>query len=298
MFFFDFDDKVNMASRERIKKIREVLGINQTELARRLSLSPSAISEFETGSRPPSKKFIFSLPNIGISVHWFLTGKGGILETNGLTSQPADAKSLHEKVDLSTNPPLPDTVAGGMIKPTSGKGGPPGASATEAGERNTMAVLEGTGAPIEALRDIARREIPVVVDGGIEQGLLIPVIAQGLSAGLGHDYDEGETIRYIKVPAWVARSGRDLVALPVYGDSMEPTISNGDLVVCDSGGFCGDGLYMLRDEDRGLMFCKRVVWAPNGWTIKSDNPSYESMKVDDNAIHIVARIIATVKGAK
>ena len=151
--------------------------------------------------------------------------------------------------------------------------------------------------PADVLQ-VAQREALVVVDGGTEQGVLIPVVAQGLSAGFGFDYDEGEIVRYIKVPAWIARSGRDLTALPIYGDSMEPTISNGDLVICDRGIFCGDGLYMLRDQDRGLMFCKRLVWAPGGWTIKSDNPSYEPMSVDDKAIEVVARVIAAIKEVK
>ena len=35
-----------------------------------------------------------------------------------------------------------------------------------------------------------------------------------------------------------------------------------------------------------------------GWTIKSDNPSYEPMKVDDKAIEIIARVIAAIKEVK
>jgi len=270
--------------------------MNKAEFAVLTKTHASILSEYESKNREPSKEFIKTLNEIGISVDWFLTGNGSMLlkPQNRLTSR----KTFDDEPIDRLNSNLPDTAAGGKMKPTSGKGGPPGASDTEAVKGNTIAALGKTDASVEALREIARQEIPVVVDGGVEQGLLIPVIAQGLSAGLGIDYDEGETIRYIKVPAWVARNGRDLVALPIYGDSMEPTISNGDLVVCDSGGFCGDGLYMLRDEDRGLMFCKRVVWAPGGWTIKSDNPSYEPVKVDDHVIHIVARILATIKGAK
>ena len=281
---------------ERIKEIRAHFKMNKTEFATLTKTHGSILSEYESKNREPSKEFIKTLSEIGISVDWFLTGNGAML----LKPQKRlyDEKNNQGKATKKALPNLPDTAAGGKIKPTSGKGGPPDASDTEAEKGNTMAALEKTNAPVEALREIARREIPVVVDGGAEHGLLIPVISQGLSAGIGFDYDEGETIRYIKVPAWIARNGRDMVALPIYGDSMEPTISNGDLVVCDSGGFCGDGLYMLRDEDRGLTFCKRVVWAPGGWTIKSDNPSYEPMKVDDHVIHIVARIIATIKGAK
>lgn len=239
---------------ERIKEIRAYFKMNKSEFANFANVLRSAISEFESGNREPTREFLKTLNDIGISVDWFLSGTGPMLKPScGLF----DEKILHEK-----------------------------------------ALKLASVTPEEALSGTPQKEALVVVDGGVEKGVLIPVAAQGLSAGLGFDYDEGEIIRFIKIPAWVARSGRDLVALPIYGDSMEPTISNGDLVICDKSIFCGDGLYMLRDQERGLMFCKRLVWAPGGWTIKSDNPSYEPMKVDDKAIEIIARVIAAIKEVK
>jgi phage repressor protein C with HTH and peptisase S24 domain len=247
---------------ERIKEIRHHFKMNQTEFANHTNILRSSISEFESGNREPSKEFIKTLNELGVSIDWLLSGEGQMLKS---TSCLNDAKILHEKGNK-----LPSIL-------------PPGVSEND--HSNT-------------LQEIAQKEALVAVDGGVEKGVLIPVIAQGLSAGFGFDYDEGEIIRYVKVPAWITRSGQDLIALPIYGDSMEPTISNGDLALCGSGGFRGDGLYMLRDQDRGLMFCKRVVWMPGGWTIKSDNPSYEPMKVDDKAIEIIARVIAAIKEVK
>ena len=242
---------------ERIKEVRAHFGMNKTDFAALAKTQRSALSEFESGNREPSKEFIKTLSDLGISIDWFLTGTGPMRKPE---TWPNGEKKFHEKATNMASPsPEP---------------------------------------PAESAVEMPQREALVVVDGGVEQGLLIPVIAQGLSAGFGFDYEEGEIVRYVKVPAWIARNGRNLVALPVYGNSMEPTISSGDLAVCDSGGFCGDGLYMLRDEERGLMFCKRVIWAPSGWTIKSDNPSYEPMKVEDGAIEVVARVLAAIKEVK
>ena len=39
---------------DNLKKIREIKGLSQTELAKRSGLQPSAVSHFETGRRAPS----------------------------------------------------------------------------------------------------------------------------------------------------------------------------------------------------------------------------------------------------
>jgi phage repressor protein C with HTH and peptisase S24 domain/DNA-binding XRE family transcriptional regulator len=307
---------------ERIKIMRALFSMNQKEFALFLNTARSALSEFENGTREPSKDFILALRDVGVSLDWFLSGKGEPLlpEMAEYLKKPNIALKAHvddEKIKefrdefrriyrlniepitmdtsiaISSKNSLPFEEAGDIIEAAPEKGGPPGSTDTSARERNMTAAAERTETVLEAIG----RRLPVFVEGG-EQGVLIPVIGQGLSAGLGFDYDDGEVVRFIKIPAWIARKSRDLVALPIYGDSMEPTIGRGDLAVCDGGGFKDDGIYVLRDEERDLMFCKRVVWAPGGWTIKSDNPRYESMKVDDRAIQIVARVIAAIKEVK
>jgi len=265
---------------EKIKCIENELGISDDRgrLARLINVRPGIISDIKTGkSKKPSADIpLLLITMLGVNPEWLNEEKPPILTDlnwlksryyaqdlplNKLSKQLNDVKSLHKEAEKTAFSKLPDTSS-------------------------------------SYLQETNPKETLVVIDGGIEQGVLVPVINQGLSAGFGFDYDEGEIIRYIKVPAWIPRRSRDLLALPIHGDSMEPTISNGDLVVCGSGGFQGDGLYMLRDQDRGLMFCKRVLWVPGGWTIKSDNPTYEPMKVDDKAIEVIARVIAAIKEVK
>jgi SOS-response transcriptional repressor LexA len=296
--------------------------MNQKELALLLNTARTALSESENGSREPSKDFILALSSIGVSIDWFLTGRGNplqpeienvlknldisstartdpeklreylsnIITENRLKNVPFDRANCLQKSSKRSLQSGPDR---GMIEAAPGEEGPSGSVNDGTGKGDMAAVSEMT----ETVQEAIKRRLPVLVEGG-EKGVLIPVIGQGLSAGLGFDYDEGEVVRFIKIPAWIARKSRDLVALPIYGDSMEPTMGRGDLAVCDSGGFKDDGIYVLRDEERGLMFCKRVVWAPGGWTIMSDNPRYGPMKVDDRAIQVVARVIAAIKEVK
>ena len=277
---------------DRIKKLRDIFSMNQTEFSNFLGVSRTALSEFENGAREPSRDFFIALSNKGVSTDWFISGVGEPL-TNRLNNELFAGKNHPTKSqDIS----LPNTETGLTIDDSS-----MGVNDREAKEETMTNVIEAKDQKMKdgltLWNDIAKRDIPVIVEGH-ESGLLIPVVNQGLSAGLGFDYDEGEIIRYIQIPAWVSRKSRDLVALPIYGDSMEPTIGRGDLAVCDSGGFKDDGIYALRDEERGLMFCKRVVWEPGGWEIMSDNPRYNTKRIAEGAIRIIGRVVAAVKEVK
>jgi transcriptional regulator with XRE-family HTH domain len=63
---------------KQINLILEALSINQTAFATKLGVSRGIISEFASGAREPSKDFLLGLSNIGISLDWFLTGKGSM----------------------------------------------------------------------------------------------------------------------------------------------------------------------------------------------------------------------------
>lgn len=60
--------------------------------------------------------------------------------------------------------------------------------------------------------------------------------------------------------------------IPAFGDSMKPTLKNGDLVLVDTSRFAPDvdGIYVLRDADGGLLI-KRVTRTAKGPVVTSDN---------------------------
>ncbi|MDR2741226.1 MAG: helix-turn-helix domain-containing protein [Treponema sp.] len=63
---------------KQINLILEALSINQTALATKLGVSRGIVSEFASGAREPSKDFLLGLSTMGISLDWFLTGKGSM----------------------------------------------------------------------------------------------------------------------------------------------------------------------------------------------------------------------------
>jgi phage repressor protein C with HTH and peptisase S24 domain len=106
-----------------------------------------------------------------------------------------------------------------------------------------------------------------------EGSFVVPLLDQKLSAGPGAylpERDEAKAL--IRVPGYLAQYGENVAALPVDGDSMEPTLHRGDMVVCDSCGWSGEGIYAVRMGGSG--FVKRITKAPGKVVVLSDNPKY------------------------
>ena len=133
-------------------------------------------------------------------------------------------------------------------------------------------------------------------DGLIE----IPALNVDASAGFGA-IAESETAhtRFGFDERWLARLTRaksaSLSIIHVLGDSMEPTLSDGDEVLVDAsdqGSRLRDGIYVLRADD--ALVVKRVTLKPGGRkiTISSDNSAYPSWDdVDRSEIQVVGRVI-------
>lgn len=124
---------------------------------------------------------------------------------------------------------------------------------------------------------------------------MIPILNQKLSAGKGElsqEYDLSHGV--IKAPSSLKKYGRDISALEVNGDSMEPTISSGDLVICDCCGWDGEGIYALRLN--GDAFIKRLSKSSKSLLIISDNPKYPPREepLESEAIQIIGKIHALI----
>jgi phage repressor protein C with HTH and peptisase S24 domain len=175
-----------------------------------------------------------------------------------LTSKPFDEKILHEVVDKSTLSPPPDTA-------------------------NSDTIKKGLGG------------IPLVFEGDkeFEGGIVIPVLEDNpVSAGLGVDIGGDEVpTRFIHAPKELAKYPH-LMSLPVRGDSMNPTLNDGDMVVCDGGGWDGDGVYVIKTIEE--TFVKRVQHTADGFRIISDNKMYESYTESAERVAIVGKVRAAV----
>jgi len=137
----------------------------------------------------------------------------------------------------------------------------------------------------------------------------VPLLATSASMGPGAEqHDDVVVGRLTLSPSWVSKTLRPLTKLENlrfihgYGDSMEPTFVDGDILLVDAGSsdVKVDGIYVLEANDR--LYIKRVRQRLDGsYEISSDNPTVKTVDVltDGSApVNVKGRVIWVWNGKK
>lgn len=69
-----------------------------------------------------------------------------------------------------------------------------------------------------------------------------------------------------------------LIAIIQKGDDMETTIKTNSIVLCDTEGFQGQGVYVIKINNTYMV--KRIALKPDYYIIYSDNKLYEPFEID------------------
>ncbi|HEV2567320.1 S24 family peptidase [Sphingomonas sp.] len=124
----------------------------------------------------------------------------------------------------------------------------------------------------------------------------VPVLDVQASAGPGAFADsERPKARMRFDPSWLrglTLDPRQLSVIQVTGDSMAPTLHDGDDILVDRGDRrFRDGIYVLRLD--GALNVKRLLLEPGRKvTIRSDNPVYPSWpSLDRGEVNLIGRVV-------
>ena len=158
---------------------------------------------------------------------------------------------------------------------------------------DTLKLMAVLGTTVEEFFGVDIQLPPKVVVECAADTEKIPVFEQFFSCGKGQYVPETEYINgYIAIPEDLKtkRFEGHLAASKIRGDSMEPTIFNGDTVICDDLGYQEDGIYAIIFEGQG--FVKRLQRVAGGVRIISDNQAYEAMfaKNDTEELKIIGKV--------
>ena len=140
---------------------------------------------------------------------------------------------------------------------------------------------------------------PASLAKGPRDGLrLVPRLAVGASAG-GGALAEGEALagRVGFDENWLRKLGVDpatISLIQVDGDSMAPTLNNGDDIMVDPAAAqraVRDGVYVIRMDD--ALMVKRLAPGPKGrLSVLSDNPAYPGWPdVAARTVTVIGRVV-------
>lgn len=125
----------------------------------------------------------------------------------------------------------------------------------------------------------------------------IPKVAARLSAGTGSFECDPDISQFLSFPSsWLARKGSAaaMVAMEVFGQSMEPLIREGDTVLIDQSQtrIMAGAIYAVGVEDTILV--KRLEKHPDALVLCSDNKDFSPIHLDIHAlekVRILGRVI-------
>ncbi len=132
----------------------------------------------------------------------------------------------------------------------------------------------------------------------LDRFVQVPVVAARLGAGGGsHVVDSGVQGHMAFRSGWLQKKGRsrDMVLMQVIGDSMEPSIHEGDYVLIDQSKqeIYSGGTYALGLED--TIMVKQLDKRPNELVILSTNPRYSPIVLSGDELDTM-RLIGRVIG--
>ncbi|MCG8689163.1 MAG: helix-turn-helix domain-containing protein [Desulfobacterales bacterium] len=125
----------------------------------------------------------------------------------------------------------------------------------------------------------------------------IPKVAARLSAGTGSFECDQEVSDYLSFPsAWLSRKGSaaSMVAMEVFGQSMEPLIREGDTVLIDQSQtrIMAGAIYAVGVDDTILV--KRLEKHPDSLVLCSDNKDFQPIFLDAHSldkVRVLGRVI-------
>lgn len=146
--------------------------------------------------------------------------------------------------------------------------------------------------PMELLKEKPNVPTTIIEDSKIDIISAIPC------CGNGNEVTE-EVIGTFKLPtekfrAITSSNPSNCKMLQVSGDSMQPTINDGDFVIVDTSNIeVGDGIYLIRNLS-GLVV-KRIQVKFDNIAVLSDNPLYQPVSASMGELQIIGRVIKILK---
>lgn len=267
---------------QRVREIRESEGLSRPEMAIRLGISKhQRLADVENDrQRPPTDLLSKIVEIFHVRPEWLFEGKLPMLKSE--SAQVFDGRLSAIKSSAIEVDRLGLTGDQGRL---------------------LMEILyyveKGDGEGVrKSISKIAKinSDSPSPAEGFV----MVPRYEVRASAGHGAMIHSEQIVDYLAFRSdWVRSvlgvAEKALALIEVHGDSMEPTLSNGDLILLDMrhGKVMDNSVYAI--QHNGDLLVKRIQRKLNGSiVVKSDNPRYEPESLDPgdaDQLHVIGRVV-------
>lgn len=257
-------------SSEVLDRLLQGAGVRRdAQLAELLGVSPQAVSQARRKGRIPDGWIVKIAARFGLSTDWVFFGRG--------TPRPEGEARTDEAAEsgLQTPPSPPGS------RSATSSGGRTGATLTRYAEAAPSAPPNDEG---EAAIDMA----------------LVPLVRARLAAGAGSLETDADVVSYFAFRQdWLCRKGDPdrMVLMKVFGDSMEPDIRHGDMVLVDQGHtqIYGHAVYAVGVNEE--IYIKQIETLPGGrLVLRSLNERYAPIEISlrgdlADSVRVIGRVI-------
>lgn len=260
------------------------------------------IQYYLSGDRKIPAAFIVLLHDkIGVSVEWLMTGKGEMFPDSDESAVIGEASDFHNKVlTLRTQMSLSRRAFGELIGVSEAKIQKIEIGAQRADHEFLVRLAKGANIDLNWL--LLGAAGPDTSQADSDYTAQIPKFNVTVSAGHGAAVD-GETVEnyYAFSARWIKSRGlsaEQLCVVTASGDSMEPRLHHGDLIMVDrSQTTIADGVaYVIRWGDDVLVkYVQRI--GRDKISLLSENPRYAPRDVDlsqPDDMEIIGRVVGSL----
>ena len=263
---------------ERIKFVREKLGLNQSSLAAQLGLgSATVVSRYESNLRQPDIAILVKLAELAkISIDELLTGESSRTDDffvigpgRGIDPDTGDSMYMIRDRGLSREMPASDIEL-------------------------RLNIPEGS--IDEYLMEQRSSQLSEKIAHPDDDFVFVPQVNGAISAGGGLVADDSVEMRIAFRREWIQRRGdpQNMSLIRVSGDSMEPTLLSGDLVLIDHNRNFVDpqgGIYAIALNDSIMIKRLQVIYPAKTLKIISDNNRYEPLEAMTDQVRVNGKVI-------
>jgi SOS-response transcriptional repressor LexA/DNA-binding XRE family transcriptional regulator len=283
----------NLGYSERIKEIRHHFKMNQAEFASFANVLRSAVSEFETGKREPTREFIETLSNLGISIDWFMSGDGSMLRPEKWRFGENNILEKARKM-ASTETPLVEDLRD-LIEKTM----EPKLEKLESRMESRLQALEGRlEKPGPAGEGFTAEAGPGYGDEEEEEESEDLLYVHDMAAGPPTPMSEDRSM-YVRVPRRYLKSGERYYTASIRGTSMTAAkIFDGDIALIRRTGTPRDGAIQAVRYGDAVTLKRLRETGGEGWELHYMDGSGRVIACDSDGYETLGEFITILpKGA-